>query len=111
MITRIIFGHSHGTCYVTVHQMPLLTQLIPLISVSDVQLTEIEVEVNHPSKSMPNRLPATIMVYRSHNDRNNIIKFRPSVGAEIFKKFADSVKAVAVENSENFKFFIKRGFA
>jgi len=110
--TRILLGHCHGTCYVTAHQMILVTQLIPIIGEINVQLfplAEIEVEVNPPSKSMLNPLPASISVHRSCDDRKDIVMFRPSIGAEIFQEFIDSVKAVAVESSQNLIFSSEGG--
>jgi len=107
MTSRILLGHSHGTCYVTADQMILVTQLIPIIGGSNVQvipLAEIEVEVNPASKSILNPLPASILVHQSFDDRKDTVKFRPSVGPELFKEFIDSVKAVAAENSENLNF-------
>lgn len=92
--------------------MILVTQLIPIIGETSVQLfslTEIEVEVNPSSKSLLNPLPASISVHRSCDDRKNIVTFRPSIGAEMFKEFIDSVKAVAVENSENLNFSSEGG--
>jgi len=105
--SRILLGHSHGTCYITADQMILVTQLIPIIGGSNVQvisLAEIEVEVIPPSNSILNPLPASILVHQLYDDRKNIVKFRPSVGADILKEFIDSVKAVAAQSSENLSF-------
>jgi len=109
---RILLGHCHGTCYVSAHQMLLVTQLIPIIGESNVylmSLSDIEIGVNPPTKSLLNPLLASISVYQSQNDRKEILKFRPSLEAEMFKQFIDTVKAVSLENVESLKFSSKGG--
>ena len=82
--------------------MLLVTQFIPIIGGSNIHLlslSDIEIGVNAPSKSLLNPLQASVSVYESRDDRKEILKFRPSLEPEMFKEFIDIVKAVSTDNS------------
>ena len=108
---RVIVGGSAGMCYVTYHELLLVTQSVPLFGdnhFSLVLLNNIEVEVKTGRKSRLNPVPSMLIV-KEKSDGEELLSFRPSAGAHLFKDFVDIVKEVAGESPEALSFSSKGG--
>jgi len=108
---RVIVGGSAGMCYVTYHELLLVTQSVPLFGdnhFSLVLLNNIEVEVKTGRKSRLNPVPSMLIVKEKSNGEE-LLSFRPSAGAHLFKDFVDIVKEVAGESPEALSFSSKGG--
>lgn len=96
-----------GMCFITSYQILIMTtQIIPILGGNHMELfnlKDIECDVNRPTRSLLNPLPPSISLY-SHGDRKELISFRPSIGANIFKDFLSIVKTIIEEDPNEIKF-------
>ncbi len=101
---RIICGGSSGICYVTYHELLLVTQNIPLVGgnyFTHVVLNDVtmEVQAGAGKKSRLNPIPSMLVVRRKSNN-DELFSFRPSTGAHLFKDFIDTIAEVKSESPE-----------
>jgi len=100
-------GGSAGVCYLTYHELLLVTQSIPLVGgnyLNLVLLNEIEVEVRSKGKkSRLNPMPS-ILVVKKRNGGEELFSFRPSTGAHLFKDFVDIIQGIAGESPDAVNF-------
>jgi len=92
---RVIVGGLGAMCYVTYHQLLLVSKRMPMVRGNRfnlVLLQDIEVDVKiSSSKSRLNLLPSMVVV-KNKNNGNELLSFRPATGAHLFKDFVDTVK-------------------
>ncbi len=104
---RVMHGGSAGVCYLTYHELLLVTQSIPLVGgnyLNLVLLNEIEVEVRSKGKkSRLNPMPS-ILVVKKRNGGEELFSFRPSTGAHLFKDFVDIIQGIAGESPDAVNF-------
>ncbi len=107
---RSLSGKVPATCYVTCHQMLLVTH--PILGDAQTvicKLSDISVQVNsQKSKSLLNPIPSTVSVV-SNSDSKEIFSFRPLMGAHPFKEFVDIIFDVASESEETLQFSSRGG--
>ena len=107
---RSLSGKSTATCYVTCHQMLLVTH--PIIGEANtfmVKLTDILLEVSvQKAKSLLNPIPSTVNVF-SKSDKKELFSFKPLMGARPFKEFVDLIVDIASESEEALQFSSPRG--
>lgn len=92
---RVIVGGLGAMCYVTYHQLLLVSKRLPFVrgsSFSLVLLKDIEIEVKISSKKSRLNLVPSMVVVKNKNDGKEICSFRPATGAHLFKDFVDIVK-------------------
>ena len=104
---RVVFGGSTGTCYLTYHEILLVTQNIPLVGgnyLNIAMLNDVELEVKLKAKrSRLNPLPSILIVKRKH-DGKELFSFRPSTGAHLFKDFVNIIQEIAHESPDAVNF-------
>jgi len=109
---RVMFGGSAGMCYVTYHELLLVTQSIPLLGgnhFSLVLLNQITLEIQSSGKkSRLNPVPSVVLVKRKSNG-TELFSFRPSAGAHLFKDFVDAITNIAQESPEAVNFSSQGG--
>lgn len=109
---RVLVGSSPGYCYITAHQMLLVTQSIPILGGNSyilVPLAEIALEVLPPSTSYLNPLPTGLRVRRCYRDKKDLFSFIPSIGAKLLKCFIENLQEVLAESPEALNFSAKGG--
>jgi hypothetical protein len=109
---RVMHGGSAGTCYLTYHEILLVTQSIPLVGgnyLNLVPLNDVEVEVRSKGKkSRLNPMPSVLIVKRK-DDGKEVFSFRPSTGAHLFKDFVDIIQDIAHESPDAVNFSSRGG--
>ncbi|KAL7457430.1 hypothetical protein ACHAWC_008998 [Mediolabrus comicus] len=110
LICNVLVGNAAGTCYITSSHVLFHTQLVPIIGGDKVHLfsiSEVELTINPPSKSMLSPLPASISlttsVSRSKATREEVYHFIPSIGARRFAKFIEVVRDVLLDDPNKLK--------
>jgi len=102
---RSLSGKVPATCFVTYHQILLVTS--PIIGATQIcmcKLSDALVQVHSPkSKSILNPIPSTVSIVRK-SDKEEMFTFRPLMGARVFKDFVDLIMSVASESEENLQF-------
>ncbi len=109
---RVIHGGSPGMCYLSYHELLLVTQSIPLVGgnyLNLVLLNDIELEIRSKgNKSRLNPMPSMIMVKRK-DDKKELFSFRPSTGAHLFKDFVEIIQDIATESPDAVNFSSQGG--
>ena len=107
---RSLSGKVPATCFVTYHEILLVTHAI--LGSSQIflcKLSEIFVKINSTkSKSLLNPIPSTVSIV-SRADRKEIFSFRPLMGARPLKEFVDLLLDIASESEEALQFSSGRG--
>jgi len=92
---RVIVGGLGAMCYVTYHQLLLVSKRMPLVRGSNfslVLLKDIEIEVKISSKKSRLSLVPSMVIVKNKTDGRELCSFRPATGAHLFKDFVDIVK-------------------
>jgi len=95
---RVIVGGLGAMCYVTYHQLLLVSKRMPMVRGNRsnlVLLQDIEVEVKISSRKSRLSLLPSMTVVKNKNNGNELFSFRPATGAHLFKDFVDTVKKYA----------------
>lgn len=91
---RVVVGGFGAMCYVTYHQLLIVTKRVALFGgnhFSLVQLNDIDVQVMAGSSRILGLVPSTVVVRNNSNDQQ-LFSFRPATGAHLFKDFIDILR-------------------
>ena len=107
---RSISGKVPATCFVTCHQILLVTH--PILGETQVflaKLNETLIEISTPkNKSLLNPISSTVTV-KSKKGKKELFSFRPLIGARSFKEFIDLLTDIASESEEALQFSSREG--
>jgi len=107
---RSISGKVPATCFVTCHQILLVTH--PILGEAQsfmAKLSEIFVQMSAPkAKSLLNPMPSTVNIINK-KDRKELFSFRPLMGARPLKEFVGLLSEIASESAEALEFSSRGG--
>lgn len=107
---RSISGKVPATCFVTCHQILLVTH--PILGEAQVflaKLSETLTEISTPkNKSMLNPISSTVTVLNKES-KKELFSFRPLMGARPLKEFIDLLMDIAAESPEALQFSSRGG--
>lgn len=107
---RSLSGKVPATCFVTSHQILLVTH--PILGDANTHLArlcDISVHVStSKAKSLLNPIPSTVIIC-CKKDKKEIFSFRPLMGARPFKEFIDLLADMSSETEEALQFSSRGG--